>query len=150
MARTVEEMLAFYAQLRRAYVGCYTRRFQEERFSPNELDLLLFLSNNPSINTASQLCTCLSVSKSLVCRSVDSLTARGLLRGEADERDRRVQHLYLTGAAEPLIGRMRSLQDELFQGICQEISPEEFRQAEQTMERMLRCLQRQLEAGKEG
>ena len=79
MKNTVEAMLQFYAQIRRFYITEFTWRFQEETFSPNELNLMLFLHNNPSINTASQLCTCLNVSKALICRSVRSLTQQGYL-----------------------------------------------------------------------
>ena len=48
-------------------------------YSPNEISILLFLANNPSIDTNSQLCTCLGVSKALVCRSVDALLGKEMI-----------------------------------------------------------------------
>lgn len=141
MKNTVETMLHFYAQIRKFYISEFTRRFREESFSPNELDLLLFLHNNPSINTASQLCTCLNVSKALVCRSVESLTRRGLLTTQPDSRDRRIQHLSLTDKAAPVIGKLLSAHETLNTEILKDISPEDIQQMEHTMNRILERFQ---------
>ena len=46
------------------------------------MNLLIFLSNNPHMDTAKVLTVTLGVSKSLVCRSVDSLMQKGYLRGK--------------------------------------------------------------------
>lgn len=141
MRNTVETMLSFYAQIRRVYVNEFTQRFQEKKFSPNELDLMLFLSNNPSINTSSQLCTCLNVSKALICRSVDSLTAGGFLTSVPDRQDRRVQHLFLTESAAPIIEKIRSIRTELDQEILSGIPKESLEQMEQTMQKILERFQ---------
>lgn len=141
MQNTVETMLSFYAQMRRVYISEFTRRFQEKRFSPNELDLMLFLSNNPSINTSSQLCTCLNVSKALICRSVDSLTAGGYLSSTPDPRDRRVQHLSLTESALPVIEKIRSIRTDLDADILRGIPREELIQVQQTMQKILERFQ---------
>lgn len=137
MINTVENMLHFYAQLRKVYINEFTQRFQEDSFSPNELDLMLFLHNNPSINTASQLCTCLNVSKALVCRSVESLTRRGFLASEPDLCDRRIQHLHLTPGADPVIERLLSVRETFDREIRRKISPDDLRQMEETMDRIL-------------
>lgn len=137
MINTVENMLHFYAQLRKFYINEFTQRFQEDSFSPNELDLMLFLHNNPSINTASQLCTCLNVSKALVCRSVESLTRRGFLASEPDLCDRRIQHLHLTPDADPVIEKLLSVRETFDREIRRIISPDDLRQMEETMDRIL-------------
>lgn len=142
MRNTVETMLSFYAQIRRVYVNEFTQRFQEKKFSPNELDLMLFLSYNPSINTSSQLCTCLNVSKALICRSVDSLTEGGYLTSVPDRQDRRIQHLFLTQKAAPVIEKIRSIRTELDREILDGISKEELDQIEQTMQKILERFQK--------
>ena len=141
MKNTVENMLHFYSQLRKLYINEFTRRFQNENFSPNELDLMLFLHNNPSINTASQLCTCLNVSKALICRSVDSLSHRELLTTQPDLHDRRVQRLHLTEKADPVIRKLLSAHETLNAEILKDISPEDLRQMERTMDRILELFQ---------
>lgn len=141
MKNTVEAMLQFYAQIRRLYINEFTRRFQEETFSPNELNLMLFLHNNPSINTASQLCTCLNVSKALICRSVRSLTQQGYLTARSDGRDRRIQHLYLTEKADQVTEKLLSAYEMLNAEILEEIPQEDLLQMEQTMNRILALLQ---------
>lgn len=137
MKNTVENMLNFYSQIRKVYINEFTRRFQEKTFSPNELDILVFLSNNPSINTASQLCTCLNVSKALICRSVDNLSSKELLICRPDENDRRIQHLLLTPKASPIIDQIRCVCESLDKELLQGISPEEVAQMEDTMNRIL-------------
>lgn len=62
MRQTVEEMLGYFNQIRRVYANELNLKFTNENFSPNEISILILLSNNPSINTSSQLCTILGVS----------------------------------------------------------------------------------------
>ncbi len=97
------EMLQWYARYREAYSKYCCRAIIKEPFSPNEMNLLIFLSNNPHMDTAKVLTVTLGVSKSLVCRSVDSLMQKGYLRGEVDSRDHRITHLILTEKAAPII-----------------------------------------------
>lgn len=141
MRTTVADMLNFYAQVRRVYISEFTRRFQESGFSPNELDILLFLSNNPSINTSSQLCTCLNVSKALTCRSVDALTERGFLTASPDPNDRRVIHLFLTAQADPVIEKLRGLHQELDADLLNGITQEELDQVQNTLQKILKHFQ---------
>lgn len=62
----VEQMLKGYARLREAYSRFCAHSAAGEAFSPNEMNVLIFLSNNPSINTAKELTVTLGVSKGLV------------------------------------------------------------------------------------
>lgn len=129
----VESMLNAFQQIRRVYINEFTRLFKEETFSPNEIDILLFLSNNPSINTSIQLCVCLNVSKALVCRSVDALIKRHLLYAKADEKDKRIQRLYLSKEAKPVIEKIRELKNAINAELLSDISEEELRQMERTL-----------------
>ena len=103
MKSNVENMLDMFTQIRKVYVNEFGKLFPEENFSPNEIDVLIFLSNNPSINTNRQLSLCLNVSKGLICRSTDSLFRRGLLAVTPDSSDSRIQHLSLTEQADSII-----------------------------------------------
>lgn len=89
------------------------------------MNVLIFLSNNPSINTAKELTVTLGVSKGLVCRSVDALVRRGYLTSEEDAKDHRILHLRLTQKAAPVIGQMRVSMDHFSQTVTRGISEEE-------------------------
>ena len=73
MTNNVETALSYLSQIRKVYAERLNIKFQEENFSPNEISVLILLSNNKSINTSSQLTTILGVSKSLVSRSLAAL-----------------------------------------------------------------------------
>ena len=90
----------------------------------NELDVLLFLANNPAYDRAVDIVNNRGLSKSHVSLSINSLESRGLLLREVDPEDRRTVHLKLTEEAGPMIedGRMAQKRffDHLHQGVTQE------------------------------
>lgn len=47
MRQTVEEMLGYFNQIRRVYANELNLKFTNENFSPNEISILILLSNNP-------------------------------------------------------------------------------------------------------
>jgi len=93
MLPNVETILSYFSQIRRVYAPEIHLRFKDENFSPNEISILILLSNNASINTSSQLTLILGVSKGLVSRSIDSLLSRGLIVCLADAKDKRLQRI---------------------------------------------------------
>ena len=121
----VEQMLKGYARLREAYSRFCAHSIAGETFSPNEMNVLIFLSNNPSINTAKELTVTLGVSKGLVCRSVDALVRRGYLTAQEDMRDHRILHLKLTPKAAPVIGQLRVSMDQFSQVVTRDIADED-------------------------
>ena len=84
---TVESMISLFMKIRKVYADEFGKMLGREAYSPNEISILLFLANNPSIDTNGQLCTCLGVSKALVCRSVDALLRKGMIITVLDEHD---------------------------------------------------------------
>ena len=65
-----------------------------------ELDVLLFLSNNPGLDTAAEIVQLRMLTKSHVSKAVDHLTERGLIQQARDEKNRRRVHLTLTDAVQ--------------------------------------------------
>ena len=68
----------------------------------NELDVMLFLANNPDFDRAVDIVTNRGLAKSHVSMSVASLEERGLLERIPDPSDRRTVHLKLTEQAKPI------------------------------------------------
>lgn len=63
--------------------------------------------------TQTELAETLEVEKPTLGRLLDRLEAKGWVRREHDERDRRVRRVYLTDGAEPVLLTMRALAAEL-------------------------------------
>ena len=90
----------------------------------NELDVLLFLANNPEYDRAVDIVNNRGLSKSHVSLSVSNLEDRGFLYREEDPSDRRTVHLKLTEKANPVAEAGRMTQKRFFsylhQGVTQE------------------------------
>ena len=133
MISNVETMLSYFSQIRRVYAQEIHLRFKDENFSPNEISILILLSNNTSINTSSQLTLILGVYKGLISRSIDSLLSRGLIVCLPDTKDKRIQRIQLTKEATPLLRRLQKEIEQINEILLQDISEEEISQMETTM-----------------
>lgn len=91
----------------------------------NELNVLLFLANNPEFDRAADIVTIRSIAKSHVSLAVSSLERRGFLTRRFDPGDRRTAHLQLTPEAAPVIAGGLALQQQFFRGIFSGFTPEE-------------------------
>ena len=82
------------------------------------------------------LCTCLGVSKALVCRSVDALLGKEMIISVADDHDKRVQHLKLTEHALPVIEQLGGIKRKIDQEILEGIPEEDIANMANTMEKI--------------
>ena len=67
-----------------------------------EVDVMLFLANNPQFDTAAEIVSVRRIAKSHVSMAVSKLTARGFLKKLRDEKDRKKIHLRITENASPM------------------------------------------------
>lgn len=72
-----------------------------------------------------KLAKLLDIQPITLTRLVDKLCNTGLVERRADSSDRRVNRLYLTPAARPLMVKLRSLRDEINQTALAHLTPEE-------------------------
>jgi len=90
----------------------------------NELDVLLFLANNPDYDRAVDIVNNRGLAKSHVSMSVARLEERGLLERIPDSLDRRTIHLKLTDRAREITDRgcrvQKQFLDYLHQGVTAE------------------------------
>ncbi len=91
-----------------------------------EIDVLLFLSNNPTFDRAADIVNLRQITKSHVSLSVTNLEQRGLLYRVFDPADRRTAHLKLTEAALPIVQEGNRIQQVFFNRIFAGLSDEEF------------------------
>ena len=137
MLNNIESMLGYFSQIRRLYAGKLILKYDDKRLSPNEISILIMLSNNKNIDTGGQLGILLGVSKGLVSRSIDSLIGYGLIEKEKDENDKRIIHLKISESAKPFIEEMRAQIARINKVVFNDISKDEIAQMEKTMLKIL-------------
>ena len=119
------ELLDLRQALMRAYDHCLAPVQEASGLNRMELDVLLFLANNPAYDTAADMVRRRGLSKSHVSATVERLVQRGLLTRGADPADRRTVHLLPTSAAQEAIAQGRAAQEEIGRWMLRGISAED-------------------------
>lgn len=96
------------------------------KLSPNEIDLLVALDMGV-YDTAKEIADNFEISKSLVCRSVDSLTKKGYIDTQKDEKDKRVTHLILREEAKPIVDTLKENRKKTTEDLLLGIDKEELK-----------------------
>lgn len=91
----------------------------------NELDVLLFLANNPEFDRAVDIVNHRGMSKSHVSLSLTNLESRGFLLRQEDPSDRRTVHLSLLPKAQEIAEAGRIAQKRFFSYLHQGVSQEQ-------------------------
>ena len=91
----------------------------------SELDILLFLYNNPENDSAKDIVEKRGLVKSHVSMGIESLIKKGLLMSQRDEQDKRKYHLYVLDQAKPIIHDGLIIQKQFGDMIFYDISEEE-------------------------
>ena len=79
--------------LRKLYCGLFTPMLERHGLTQLEVDILLFLANNPAYDTARDIVEKRHLAKSHVSVGVDALAARGMLDRRKREGNRKTIHL---------------------------------------------------------
>lgn len=137
MKNNVESLLQSFSLIRRVYANELHNRFKEDKFTPNEINILILLSNNKSIDTSSQITMMLNVSKGLVSRSMESLIRKELIVCIPDEKDKRIQRIKLSENATPVIKRIHKEMKEINEELLISVSEEEIKQMKDTMSKIV-------------
>lgn len=119
------ELLRLAHTIKRGYEAALRPVERDFDLTRNEVDVLLFLANNPGLNTARDIVELRGLTKSHVCKSVDSLTRRGFLSGLPDPGDRRLVRLVLLPPSGAAVQRARRAQRAFFDRLYRNITPEE-------------------------
>lgn len=103
------------------YSKCVETVCEQHDITRMELDILLFLANNPLFDTATDIVDVRYLSKSQVSTSIKMLEKRGYLEKYYEDDNRKTAHLRICDAASHVIVDGREAQekflDVLFQGI---------------------------------
>ena len=98
---------------------------QEWNLTRNELDVMLFLYNNPEYDRAADIVSRRGIAKSHVSLSVSSLEEKGLLKRRFSQQDRRTAHLELQETGRIIAAQAREKQMRYFSCLYEGVSREE-------------------------
>ena len=118
------EFLSITNLFNKLYSGSINVVAVEFGMSKVEVDVLLFLHNNPQYDTARDIVEYRHIAKSYVSKAVELLVKRGALSIREDEKDRRISHREVTKeAAVPLkkaLEAQAGVMEKIFRGITEE------------------------------
>lgn len=134
-------------QFRRYYDRQFTDLLARSGLTMREMDVTLFLTNNPGHDTARDVTELRGLSKSQVSAAVDLLAERGLLDRLPDRADRRVVHLALTEAGAALARQGRQIQSACLEKLFSGLTPAETDRNQQLLEKVLTGAETQLREG---
>ena len=132
----VSELLVQAQRMKKWYEEALHAVAVQYGLTMNELSVLLFLANNPGLDTARDVAELRGLGKSQVSQAVEGLSKRGFLRREADGGDRRVVHLLIAPSGEPLAREAQRIQGRCARDITSGLTPEERSQLETLAEKI--------------
>ena len=105
-------------QLLEGYAAAMQPLCRREGLAPNGVDILLFLANNPGLDTARDICLYRRLKPGIVSLHVESLAREGYLERRPVPGDRRKCGLRCTELAQPIIREGQALQQSFMQQIA--------------------------------
>ena len=111
-------------RVRDQYDAAISRAAHKCGITRPEADVLLFLYNNPTLNTARDIVYYRGFSKAYVSKAVDPLIRQGMINMTTDPSDRRRQLLSISGGAE-IAEKLRAAQAEFMRVITEGIPQSE-------------------------
>lgn len=106
------------------------------RFTPNETAMMIYMLKHPEIDTAKDIARNLGISQSLICRSVDSLTRKGLIDVVKDSEDRRVNHLTLNIKEKSLKNTLLSMDPDFEKQMTEGVAADDLAVFQRVISRM--------------
>ena len=99
----LEELLTANKKIMHVYESFCTPLCKKYQLNQSDLDLILFIANNPMYNTAKDVCEIRGIKKGIVSVTTERLVQSGYLIRKNDIHDRRIQRLCLTEKCQPII-----------------------------------------------
>jgi MarR family transcriptional regulator for hemolysin len=113
------------ASAQKSYAKLLEPICQEWKLTRTELNVIVFLYNNPGYDRAADIVAHRGIAKSHVSLSVASLEEKGLLRRRYSELDRRTAHLELLEQGQRIAAQAREKQVQYFSALYRGVAPEE-------------------------
>ena len=117
-----------YTAVRRfetAYASAMRPLAEQLSMAQPAVDILLFLANNPGLDTARDVCTYRGLKPGIVSFHVEKLVQEGYLLRQPAPGDRRKCRLVCTEKAGPVVQQGRALQETFFRRLARGLEPED-------------------------
>lgn len=111
--------------IKNLYARCVGPICEMHHITRMELDILLFLANNPQYDTAKEIIEVRYLSKSQVSASIRLLEERGFIRRFYEETNRKTAHLVICGPASSIIEDGRAAQERVIKILLKDFTPGE-------------------------
>lgn len=121
---TASQVYTYTRRILDAYAAVMQPLSAELDMAPNAVDILLFLANNPGLDTARDICTYRKLKPGIVSFHVDNLVRGGYLLRTRDPGDRRRCRLVCTDKAAPVIARGQALQEQFIAQMSAGLAPD--------------------------
>ena len=118
------------------YSKCVGEICDKHKITRIELDILLFLANNPCFDTATDIIEIRYLAKSQVSASIKLLEDRGFIKKTYADNNRKTAHLVVCDAASALIADGRAAQERFLAIMLKGFTQEEIDSMKQYNERM--------------
>lgn len=119
-----EFLLSIY-EMKKTYQKNFQSISKQYHLTQNEIDVLLFLYNNPNFNRASDITKYRSLTKSHVSMSIENLTKRNIIIKNSDSNDQRVTLLAIAPQADTMMQQIQKTQQAFIQRILKNIDEED-------------------------
>ncbi|MDE6847120.1 MAG: MarR family transcriptional regulator [Lachnospiraceae bacterium] len=117
------------------YSNCVSNVCRKHDITRIELDILLFLANNPSYDTATDIVEIRYLAKSQVSAAIRHMETCGYLTKEYAEDNRKTAHLHICDSAADIVSDGQNAQRRFFEIMMEGIPQEE-------IDSMRRCMDR--------
>ena len=114
-------------QFSKVYQSFISKVAEKHNLTNIEIDVLLFLANNPTHDTAKDIVNYRHIAKSYVSKAVDLLLKKNLLNSYVDENDRRITHLVINDSANEIINDGRTAQQAFVNVLHRNISEDDLK-----------------------
>ena len=137
MSTNYTRLLQFYQHFDKFFSYQFAPLLERTGLAMREVNVLLFLVNNPGYDTARDITMFRGMSKSQVSQAVELLWAEGFLQRTPDESDRRVVHLSITPEGLPLAKECQRIQESCGARLLDGLTPEQIAQLQFLLETVL-------------
>ena len=127
-------MLLFVYRFKNFYTSSFKPLCEKHDLSQMEVDVLLFLINNPEYNTARDICNMRGIAKSNVSAAMRRLERRGLIFRRDDRKNLKIHRIFLSDNHKELFQELSECQQSCFSVMLRGIEPEQMEQMKRFFE----------------
>ena len=137
-------VLAFVQHYKKFYTSQFEAAAARHGLNQLEIDILLFLHNNPDCRTSSDICRYRGLAKSNVSKAVEHLRVMDLVTVSPAADNRRQRMLGFTPQAAMLVEELAAIQQAANAAVAADLTPTEWQAMQDYIARMDATLRRRL------